>query len=253
MAVYVPQGRVFLWDDHWIVTGQLAANKPHRHVSASLLWGVDGEFGLQVGEHWRQTRAAVVAPDVLQALDPGQTDIWIAQLDPDTEHWQALRAYLGSRLSADLPPPLVNRRLALDTCEGNRQLLRDWLGQLDTLPAVMDERLRSVCGQVRGNPAIPLDVASLAGSVGLSASRLAHLFREQLGVTLRRFMLHQKFYRMLSDWQPGKTLSELAADAGFYDQPHMVRTARQFFDAVPSAFVASGNFTVCRCQSEDGS
>ena len=252
MSVYEPQGQVFLWDDHWIVAGQLLANKPHRHVSASLLWGMDGDFRLQVGAQWRQTRAAVVAPDELQALDPGPTRMWIAQLDPDTDYWRSLRAYLGQRASADLPPPVVQAQVSVEGCNQHRQLLLDWIAQLATPPADMDARLRLICDQVRGQSAMPQDVASLAGSVGLSASRLAHLFREQLGVTLRRFMLHQKFYRMLSDWQPGKTLSELAADAGFYDQPHMVRTARQFFDAVPSAFVARDNFSVCRCQSSAG-
>lgn len=58
------KGTLFLWQDHWQVLGQLMPNRSHRHISASLLVGLDSPFRLAVDGEWRETRAAIVAPDV---------------------------------------------------------------------------------------------------------------------------------------------------------------------------------------------
>ncbi|AHI30066.1 hypothetical protein [Marinobacter similis] len=92
-----PRGTLFLWPDHWQVIGHLTPNRPHRHISASLLVGLDGPFRLQVDGHWRTTSAALVAPDVEQSLDPGDTRMWCAQLDPDSDFWRALQHRLGDQ------------------------------------------------------------------------------------------------------------------------------------------------------------
>ena len=50
------KGTVFLWQDHWQVLGQLMPNRSHRHISASLLVGLDRPFRLAVDGEWRETR-----------------------------------------------------------------------------------------------------------------------------------------------------------------------------------------------------
>ncbi|WP_236744601.1 helix-turn-helix transcriptional regulator [Marinobacter similis] len=111
----------------------------------------------------------------------------------------------------------------------------------------MDRRVRKICDELRSQLPDKVDVSRLAQAVGLSSSRLSHLFRQQTGVTLRRFLLHLKMNQVLAQWERGKSMSQLAMDAGFYDQPHFVRTARGMFDAMPSEYVTTGAFTVCRC------
>ncbi len=78
--------------------------------------------------------------------------------------------------------------------------------------------------------------AALAEAVGLSESRFRHLFREELGVNLKRFQLHLKCQRALTLWRDGMSLTDLALAAGFYDQPHLNRTLRAMFDTLPSRY-----------------
>ena len=188
-----PRGTLFLWPDHWQVIGHLIPNRPHRHISASWLVGLDGPFRLQVDGHWRTTSAALVAPDVEQSLDPGGTRMWCAQLDPDSDFWRVLQHRLGDQLSVDIPVIGASLPSAVPgDCQAVWQALSSAVKQLGGQPEPMDRRVRKICDELRSQLPDKVDVALLAQAVGLSSSRLSHLFRQQTGVTLRRFLLHLK-------------------------------------------------------------
>ncbi|MBV9851547.1 MAG: helix-turn-helix transcriptional regulator [Armatimonadetes bacterium] len=76
----------------------------------------------------------------------------------------------------------------------------------------------------------PETLAALALRVGLSASRLSRLFRQQTGVSLADFRNAQRLERFLRLWGRGRRLSvlEAALEAGFgsYPQFHRVFTRR---------------------------
>lgn len=247
-AFRAPQGLLFLWPDHWQVWGRLLPNQSHRHISASLLIGLDGPFRLQCHDQWRSTRAALVAPDTPQALDPADTRMWVVQLDPDCAHWLCLRHLLAGQASVDLEVADDLLRAGPEPdCEAMRLRLEQLVARYGSDPSDLDERIAACCRILREELPERLVLARLAAAVGLSSSRLTHLFRSQTGVSLRRFLLHLKMSRALASWEPGKAVSQLAAEAGFYDQPHLVRTAREMFDALPSVYVTAGWFQVCRC------
>ncbi|MDO3723029.1 AraC family transcriptional regulator [Marinobacter sp. chi1] len=243
-----PHGTLFLWPDHWHVVGRLMPNRPHRHISASWLVGLDGCFRIRVDGHWRMTRAVLVAPDVEQSLEPGDTRMWCAQLDPDSRYWRSLCHLLEERSWVEVSHSVEELDSIADMgCAGVHEALLNILQALGERPEPLDDRVQQVCGLLRAELPERIQVASLAASVGLSPSRLSHLFRQQVGVPLRRFLLHLKVNQVLAHWERGKTVSQLALDAGFYDQPHFVRTARDMFDALPSEYVTTGWFNVCRC------
>ncbi|MBW0148792.1 AraC family transcriptional regulator [Marinobacter arenosus] len=245
---HTPNGTLFLWPDHWQVVGHLMPNRPHRHISASWLVGLDGPFRLQVGGQWRSTSAALVAPDAVQALEPGGGRMWCAQLDPDSHFWRALQPLLNGRQTVDIALSAHHlSSLESDTCQLVRQSLSTAIERLGGSPVPVDPRVRTICDYLRTELPEKVDVSWLAESVGLSSSRLSHLFRQEIGVPMRRFLLHLKMNRVLAHWEPGKSMSGLAMDAGFYDQPHFVRTVRDMFDALPSEYVSNGGFRVCRC------
>ena len=263
------QGMFYLFADCWLLVGTLPANRPHRHVSASLLWGLDKPFDLQIDGQWHRQEAALVAPDVHQALDPRDGRMLVVQLEPDAAPWLSLAATGLDWQWRPITPPDELRRLLLDLpatsdCIQARECLRTLAallvdnGQSNNVPqhahpmqihsGQIDPRIVSVADNLRTQLPEKLDITQLAASVGLSGSRLRHLFRERTGTTLKRFLLHLKLRAALASWQPGMSLSALAVEAGFYDQPHLVRTAREMFDALPSLYISEGNFRINRCQ-----
>lgn len=247
-------GVMFLWPGRWLLVGRLGANRTHRHVAASLLLGLDGSIGVEADGQWRRTRAALVAPETPQALDPEGGRVLVAHLDPDTDNWLRLAPLLRGRSSVnlELPAKIHESALALTEdpdCETAAALMSALRVPDGPEPRSPDPRVLAVARRLRTELPERADARALAETVGLSASRLTHLFRAETGVTLRRFLLHLKIQQAMLCWRPGMSLSTLAAEAGFHDQPHLARTAREMFDALPSHYITAGSFTLVHCRN----
>lgn len=80
----------------------------------------------------------------------------------------------------------------------------------------------------------PVSGTELAGLVHLSASRLTHLFTEQVGIPLRRYVLWSRLRAAIVRVQAGDDLTGAAHGAGFADSAHLTRTTREMFGLPPS-------------------
>ncbi len=92
---------------------------------------------------------------------------------------------------------------------------------LELLPAVIPQ------GTVR--------TGDLAHRVGLSTSRLTHLFSRQVGLPLRRYVLWRRLIAAVGEVAAGADLTTAAYAAGFSDSAHLTRTCREIFGLAPSA------------------
>lgn len=86
-------------------------------------------------------------------------------------------------------------------------------------------------------------VGGLAGQVGWSRTRLTQTFRRHVGVTPKHFARILRFRRALELVQtPDSPLSEVALDAGYYDQSHFNAEFREMSGVTPSAFRDARHF-----------
>lgn len=226
---------LFLWQGGWLMALSSLHNQPHQHVAASLLVGLEKDIRVTSEGREENARAVLVAPDCLQSLH-SDGPVAILHLDPDEPAWRALA--MQQPLS-----PSRQRWLSDSLRDLSRTAQPDtgvvaFLQQLRQLasPAPLDARIAASCAWLREAPEPAPTMATLAQQARLSESRFRHLFREQTGVTLKRYQLHLKCQRALSLWQSGMNFTELAVLAGFYDQPHLNRTLRAMFDALPSGY-----------------
>ena len=85
-----------------------------------------------------------------------------------------------------------------------------------------------------------LGVAELAGELGCSRRHLVAGFREQVGLPPKRLARILRFERVLSrlEREGGARLGDIAADCGYYDQPHLNRDFRQFTGSSPGEWLA---------------
>ena len=82
-----------------------------------------------------------------------------------------------------------------------------------------------------------ISTARLAEKVGLSRSRLFHLFREACGVSLGAYMLRLRLrtarrYLLYSGW----TAERIARYTGFADQSHFTMSFRKEFGMTPARY-----------------
>jgi AraC-like DNA-binding protein len=78
-----------------------------------------------------------------------------------------------------------------------------------------------------------LTVTKLAKASFLSESRLAHLFKEQLGISVRQCILWKKIMLVAAKSREGLSITECAHFAGFADSSHFNKVFNKMFGIKP--------------------
>lgn len=138
------------------------------------------------------------------------------------------------------------RMRLLETADAGARLriVHDWL--LAHADAASPHPI--VAHALRAFDAVPevarIDV--IAAHCRLSPRRFGELFRQQVGMSPKRYARLQRFRRALvqARSQPRTDWAGIAADCGFHDQPHLVHEFRAFSGMTPSAYLArSGDWS----------
>lgn len=110
---------------------------------------------------------------------------------------------------------------------------------LAKLPAIdYDDRVLKIVDYIKSNYFQPgITPQTFADLVFLSPSRLASLFKEQIGSSLSKYLLwtrlRQVIYLTLSDKE--RSLTDIAYDTGFYDLPQLNKYMYEMFGMPPKA------------------
>ena len=82
-------------------------------------------------------------------------------------------------------------------------------------------------------------IAAIARHSAMSQSALERHFRSAVGATPKSLSRLTRLQHVCRLWDTGKTLTEIAFEAGYSDQPHMVHDFRLFTDTSPEEFFRS--------------
>jgi len=119
-------------------------------------------------------------------------------------------------------------------------MLCGWLADIARRAAVTPVLIAHATGVLKRVPQIGR-VADACRDAGLSQRRFGSVFREHVGMSPKRYARLQRFRAVVESVQCGARVdwARVAADCGFYDQPHLVREFREFAGMTPSAYVAA--------------
>jgi AraC-like DNA-binding protein len=79
-------------------------------------------------------------------------------------------------------------------------------------------------------------IAAVARHAAMSQSSLERHFRAAVGATPKKVSRLARLHHVCRLWDAGKPLTEIAFEAGYCDQPHMVRDFRLFTGTSPEEF-----------------
>jgi AraC-like DNA-binding protein len=98
----------------------------------------------------------------------------------------------------------------------------------------IDPRIQNCLQQIRSNPnCAELSIKQLGEVSFLSEGRLSHLFKQQLGVSIRQFILWNRIGLAVSKSNEGHSLTTAALYAGFSDSSHFTRAFSDMFGSSP--------------------
>ena len=91
----------------------------------------------------------------------------------------------------------------------------------------LDKRIVSVVEQLQVNSAKRPKTVKIANEVGLSESRLSHLFKKNLGISITQYIIWRRFFYICQIALKEKNLLRAAIAVGFWDGAHMSNTFRK--------------------------
>ncbi|MBX9734878.1 MAG: AraC family transcriptional regulator [Chitinophagaceae bacterium] len=79
-----------------------------------------------------------------------------------------------------------------------------------------------------------ISITFVASKVHLSESRFSHLFKEQIGIPFRKYILWCRMQAALQEVMKGQSFTKAAYSGGFSDVAHLSRTFTEMFGVSPS-------------------
>uniref|UniRef100_UPI004049614F helix-turn-helix domain-containing protein n=1 Tax=Flavobacterium sp. TaxID=239 RepID=UPI004049614F len=80
-----------------------------------------------------------------------------------------------------------------------------------------------------------ISIKDISSSIYLSESRYAHLFKQEVGIPFRRYVLWLRLQRTIQSIMEGNSLTTACYDGGFTDLPHFNKVFQDMFGITPSA------------------
>lgn len=247
-----PQARWYLWEGGFLVIGQAGGEVPmHAHHAIQIFLAVEGAAAIRTsggtsGE-WREGRGIVVRPDVEHSFNARGATGALLFVDPETSEG----AWLQSVLTDDITFAPSAR---LQTCVAELQAFCERpLQGMDAGDLVrhcvqafcagappirrLDARITTLLGKIRQADELRIALEEAARLVHLSPGRFAHLFKEQLGLPYRRYMLWRKLMRAMLAIGRDSNIAAAAHASDFADAAHLTRTFNQMFGIPPSVMM----------------
>ena len=246
----------YLWDGGFAALGRSEGIvPPHEHHAIQIVLAVEGSVGIR-GKHgdWRMAPGVIVRPDVMHSYDGNGAVGAMVFVDPESSEGVWLKTSLRQDITI-----VPEARMA--TCAAElRKFLAHPLESLEIGALVrhcvhglcagappsrrLDERVTKVLGAIRRSDELRMSIEEAAALAFLSPSRFAHLFKQQVGLPFRRYMLWRKLTRAITVIGRERTISTAAHEADFADAAHLTRTFYQMFCIPPSVMMRGQFFEV---------
>ncbi|SFQ16747.1 transcriptional regulator, AraC family [Variovorax sp. PDC80] len=246
------QNYLHLWDDRFLYITPTIRSGLTARPSATLLVSASGRpFALEGMDGTRvRCTAALVAPHVPRRLDVDGCGLLSLNMEPSSNVARMLEGVQGDRGIQVIDAQCFGRLRERFEAALQGELRDSQLRELSTrmVEAVagrplrhvpLDPRIERVLERARTHVG-PLPLRDLSAEACLSPDRLTHLFRQQLGLSIKRYLLWTKVRRTVQQFA-GRSgpLADIAHKGGFTDMAHMSRTYQRCFGLVPS-FLANG-------------
>lgn len=214
-------------------SGSVGTTKAHAHHAVQIMTATTALTVLD-GEGVRHRSNRIVLPaDATHSIEVGAAAGTVVFLDPESAPGRAghLRAVREGWTGTPTLSPTPQLALAALVDELVEQLSPTDADDVAPRHPAVQQALTLLPDLVAAGPVSGTEVAA---QVGLSASRLTHLFTDQVGIPLRRYVLWLRLRIAITRVQAGDDLTCAAHGAGFADSAHLTRTTREMFGLPPS-------------------
>ena len=226
----------FLWlfDTFTAALGPLNEAPMHTHPVAQLTVGLDAPLRIHAASGPIDAWAVFIASGALHRTDASTQARLTVYLDPAHTLARSLAGRGQQVVALDVPPEQRASLAALSAtrapCAGARTCFESLMACFGNRAGPpLDARVTHALRLIRTDDGKLITLAALAEAVGLSAERLRHLVREQVGMPFSRYRLWLRLGDAVEAILAGASFTDAAHAAGFADSAHLARAFRQSF------------------------
>lgn len=228
--------------DHIMMRAEYRTPDPHSHLAVHFIAGLDGPVHCVVSGDSFDADAVFIASDVVHTAYVETGDMLVFLFDTaGSIAEEAQKQYLCGRpyFCGDKETVEKLREIWNNNPPAQADSLITQLLGLDTVGNTLrDERISQVLEYLRSLDEVPEDItAQLCAKVCLSPSRLSHLFKENVGISLHRYLAMDKMRKGYIHFQKYGNITEASMRAGFDSPSHFAATCKRMFGISFSEFV----------------
>jgi AraC-like DNA-binding protein len=230
--------------------GRAIDTSTHDHHAIQIALSFDHPFYISSPEgSFKKVMAVIIDSDQSHECRTNDNTFLLLNIDPMTTIGRALkRNFLSQHSVMDLPGEETAQFLQhIGTCLRDEALdshhihhiTRQYVYRLSGLDedAVVDKRVQQVMRLLEEKKEETIKIEDLAAEVFLSPGTLTHLFKKQVGIPIKKYVLWARILMALQKVFETRDLREAALYAGFSDASHFNRTFRKMFGLYPSSIL----------------
>lgn len=205
--------------------------EPHAHPAIEILMAERGTFALKTPlVNASQLRFAIIDAQTLHQVTADNCEVKLLILESYNTLFGKFLAHLGITLKQGV----FIAQNPFNATNIYQQIIT--FGQEHSLLQTSDERVNT-CLQIFREKDLEYRqmIDSLKSVTFLSESRLSHLFKEHIGISLKKYLVWTKLKKTIAYLLQEKTnLTQSSLQAGFYDQAHFTNAFKKLLGISPS-------------------
>lgn len=233
---------LFFLEDHITFYTNKVDTDYHQHHYIQVTLSLDKMFTVEIEKEVLKTTGVIIdsnKPHKLQGTNGWQLYVLV---NPESSFGEALSHKLGDDgfYSFDyIDIELLTTFKSIENLQQYEQFLKQLMEAIELNKTVthspLDTRIQQVIDTIGNSQLEQITIKQLSESVFLSESRLSHLFKTEMGISLTSYLLHEKLKRAFILIFTGVKLTDAAIEAGFHSSSHFTRSVRDKLGMTPSA------------------
>ena len=245
---------LYYWNGQDMYVGMFPNNAEHRHHVLQIEIGINRSFRLQIDGANHEYRGAIIAPNVPHRVDDHNEWQLMLHIDPESlAAKQLLKTCLENRRFREIDfdsvkslLPVINTYVhCTQACREAKSLFNAIVSALldsPVDPPPIDHRIKAALKKLRRLPIKKISAREISEAVCLSESRFVHLFKYQMGIPFRRYLLWLRLRDAVEQVFNGMSFTHAAHHAGFSDSAHLSRTFKQMSGMTLTDYLKNSQF-----------
>lgn len=246
MAAHTEPALLCLWEKRTFYLGPLTEPLQLSQSAATLVVSLGASLDFEYNGQRVSSRSALLPSGVELRMEPHGQTVAVCYLDAFGEDFSRLsplfeRQHNGLLSGAGNEDYLISQLRALhQDCPDSAavaELLEALINplRLSQSPHRTDPRIVRTVELIKSDVSSNLTAEYLAQQAGLSVPRLTQLFRETLGIPMRRYRQWHRLFVAAQLVAKGMSLTSASLEAGFADSSHFCNTFRSIIGMKPTA------------------